>query len=471
MARISLVSSSLEKGDRLGINGCEYFQPPLNLCMLAASLRQMGHAVQIVDPEPLGLTTSETTARIISFEPNCVGFSSTTFSISAIAKIAAQCQRLKITTILGGNHVTAKPLKTMQRFEGFDFALLGEADLTLPKLVGELKRNRKSPKDVEGLVSRCGERLRETPRGSFVRNLDALPLPAVDLLPDITSYYQPKFKTVHPLPVFPIVTSRGCQTPSMMCDRTMFGLQKRSHGPYYIYRLISHLTNRYGIRHILVRDQTFLAEKETVLSLCEMLSESLQDLTWSCFTRADLVDPKILPAMRKAGCTRLIIGYQPGSQTVIDSMNIGMNVECIPVAVKQAKAHGFMVKGDFFIGGFGETGETIEETCRLVHQLPLDDFTLTMFRPLPGSEAYEIASQFGKACTDWDRCGTEYFIPNGFTSEQLERAYWRVFRSFHLKPHRLFWPLKSPSGTFGNIRKMSKAGLSILRPPRNLEEY
>lgn len=53
-------------------------------------------------------------------------------------------------------------------------------------------------------------------------DLDSLPMPAWDLLPDISKYYQPANHSFIRLPAGSLVTSRGCPGKCTFCDKSIW---------------------------------------------------------------------------------------------------------------------------------------------------------------------------------------------------------------------------------------------------------
>ena len=94
---------------------------------------------------------------------------------------------------VGGPHVSAVPERTLERFPGFDYGIVGEGERSYFELIdapGERARRRA---DVAGLVYRDGGGVRANPRAPYLDGdeLDRLPPPAWDLLPDFPLRFQP----------------------------------------------------------------------------------------------------------------------------------------------------------------------------------------------------------------------------------------------------------------------------------------
>ena len=68
---------------------------------------------------------------------------------------------------------------------------------------------------------------------------------------------------------------------------------------------------------LLIKDDTFTTNEKRILELCQGIRERKLRFLWSCDTRVDLLSDKLLREMRLAGCQRLSLGVESGSQRII----------------------------------------------------------------------------------------------------------------------------------------------------------
>lgn len=413
--------------------------PPLGLAGLAAVAREAGHTVALVDAECLGMDAAAAADAVLALEPRVVGVTAVTMTVHAAASVAAlvKARSPKALTVLGGPHATALPEATLGAFPAFDVVAIGEADDTLPGLLGAFLRESGPLESVAGLAVRtpAGAPVRTPPRAP-VEDLDRLPLPAWDLLPDIATAYRPPLNAVRRLPAGAIITSRGCAGRCTFCDRSVTGRRVRFHSPGYVMRAVTELAVRYGLRDIHFHDDNLLAGRRRLLELCDLLAASGLDLTWSAEGRVDMVAPDVLAAMRRAGCWQIGYGIESGSQAQLDRLCKGITLEEIDAAVRMTRAAGIESRGFFMAGAPGETPETLAATSRLIASLPLDDMLVQTFDPHPGTE---IAAGLPVDFSDPKEWGAASrwsggFVPEGLTADDLSRFQRAAFRAFYLKP-------------------------------------
>jgi len=227
-------------------------------------------------------------------------------------------------------------------------------------------------------------------------------------------------------------------------------------------KMIKHLYYEFGVREILIEDDTFLIFQKRLKKICEMLSEERLDLSWSCLGRVDTVNPQILKLMRKAGCWQIGYGIESGSQRILDFIKKGINLEQIQSALLWTRKAGIKTKGFFMIGHPLETRETIEETIRFAKRIDLDDFDINKFTPFPGSEINKIANKYGKFDNDWEKMNLlqTVFVPFSLTKRDIEYYSRKALREFYLRPNIIFSHLrlltKDPVRMFYNILTILK---------------
>ena len=465
MTDIVLVNPPLSLGDlygNLAEGGSEL--PPLGLCSLAAVVREAGFSVRIVDAMALRLTPEQTVERIREFETNLVGITSTTMSVANAAHVAGLCKQEGMTTLLGGPHLTAVPEETFRRHPEFDIGVLGEGENTLSEVIDRWKREGDLA-EVKGLLLRSNGDLITTPPRPFIEKLDDLPLPAWDLLPDLATYYQPAVDSLYRFPASSLVTSRGCPAKCVFCDRSVFGRRPRGFSADYMIRMVKTLRNQFGIRDLFIHDDNFLVFFRRTREFCERIISEKIDITWSCLGRTDQVDWSVLPMLKKAGCWQINYGIESGSQEILDLIGKGTTLEEIEEAIRKTKEAGIRVKGLFMIGNFGETPETIADTYRLIRKLDLDDFHMTCFTPLPGSEAFRVAHEYGQFDPAWENMNmfsAKNFVPTGFTREEIESAYRKAYRTFYLRPRIMLYYL-GKLRSWPMAKKILRSGLTFLK--------
>lgn len=466
MLDILFVNPPLSLDERYGkLKTGGSYAPPLALCNLAAVTREAGFKTKILDCAALELNYDAAIDKILKENPKYIGITAVTISIDNASKLIKmlKSKTKEVTVILGGPHISAVPEETMKRFPEFDIGVLGEGEITIVELLKALEE-RKPLAKIDGLILRKNKKVWIKPR-KYIQDLDKLPLPAWDMLPDMVKYYRPPLYSFNKLPSSSIVTSRGCPGQCIFCDRSVFGNQVRGYSAEYVFRMIKNLHENYGIRDILIDDDTFTLLRERTIKLCKMLIKAKMDLTWSCNARVNHVKPDLLKLMKKAGCWQIAYGIESGSQEVLNVLKKGITLPMIKRAVKWTKQAGIRTKGFFMIGNPRETLKTMEQTLKFAQSIDLDDFQLGIFTPLPGSEIYHHAEKYGSFVNDWKKMNlwSPIFVPKELTEQQLLDFQSQALRRFYLRPKIIFSYLSMCFKNPRNFIKLAKGANVFLK--------
>lgn len=411
--------------------------PPLNIATLAAITCQNGFRTEIIDAEFLGMSAQKTAEQILGKDFKYVAITAVTMSIHKAVELARLIKKENKEAIIlvGGVHMTALPIETMRRSPELDIGVIGEGDETITELLNVLEGGGDlSP--VKGLVFRRNGNLVVTEDRPPLKELDKLPMPAWDMLPDLKNYFRGPTYCLDKLPMGLLITSRGCPSHCNFCDRSVTGNVFRAHSAHYVMQMIREQYHKYGIRGMHIIDSNFILNKKRVRDICTLLKEEKLDFSWSCLARVNLVTPEILGLMKEAGCWRIDYGLESGSQSVLNTINKGITLEQSKQAVKWAKEAGLRVRGFFMLGNPTDTPETIRQTIDFAKSLDIDMFHFTFYSCFPGSTMYKDIRAYGEYKENWEEMSLwkPTFIPRGMTEEELLRFQKLGFREFYLRP-------------------------------------
>ena len=420
--------------------------PGIGTLVLAAVARARGHRAHIVDGKRTGTPPEDVARRVAELAPDHVGISATTISIHNAARVAACVKALvpRAVVTVGGPHVSAVPERTLRMFPAFDYGIAGEGERSYPALIERLAAG-DDPSDVSGLVYRHrgldGAGVRANPPAAYLdgEELDELPEPAWELVPDFPVKFQPNVFNYRATPVASVVTSRGCPFSCTFCDRSTSGRRGRFHGVDYVVAMCRRLEGL-GVRHILFYDDLFTVDRRRVAALCErFLSEGFR-FTWSCNSHPNLLDAAHLRLMRQAGCWQIAYGIESGSQRILDRVKHEVRLPRMLETLRRTRAAGIRVKGLLMMAHPGEDEESLEETVQFLRSAPLDLAQITKFTPYPGTPSYATVREDGRFVEDWEQMNAMnwVFVPRGLTPAVLERYFRRAYRTFYTRPDVLW---------------------------------
>jgi anaerobic magnesium-protoporphyrin IX monomethyl ester cyclase len=443
LLRVALISSPISLEERYGsFSGAGNTESSFALVCLAAIALQEGMDVRVIDAAAENLSVDRTVEEIKKYKPDIAGISSTTAGIVASGKLANYLKEIdpKVITIIGGCHVTSLPEETLAEFNNFDLAVIGEGEKTFAEILKAVAQTGTIPQDIPGTALIIEGRYVQNSRRPIIDDLNKLPLPAWRLLRGFPKSFLPSPARMNRLPCASVVLARGCPNHCEFCDRSVFGNKVRSYRPDYALGLFKDLAHNFGVREILIEDDTFIISHKWVTEFCEKLIAEKIDITWSCLGRADRVTPDILKLMKKAGCWHISYGVESGDQRILDAMNKREDIAQIERAVRWSREVGLRTKGFFMVGFPGETVESLQLTSNLALRLPLDDISVMQLTPFPGTALYQYAAEYGVFEKDWRKMNTlsTVFVPHGFNAADLEKARAEMLRAFYLRQSILF---------------------------------
>ena len=423
----------------------DHIQPPVGLAYLAGAI-QHEHSAAILDMLKTRMTDEEFCGYVQSGQFDVVGFQCYTQELQSVAKLAALVKSVSkdIVTIAGGPHPTLLPKETMEYLSTtLDFLLRGEGDITFPLFLQCLKQNLKNIETVSGLIWKQADKVIENAPHEFVKDLNALPLPAWELIQPQT--YPPAqhgafFKK---FPIAPIVTTRGCPYACKFCSAPVLsGRNVRFHDPEKILNEIRLLHSQYGIREIHIIDDNFTINRSHANAVLTKIIEAKLDISiaFPNGIRVETVDKELLDLMKRAGAYLISLGIESGSDRILQLMNKKLKVAATEEKVNLIHKAGLDVAGFFVIGFPGDTKEDIEKTIKFSLKLPLIRANYFDFLPLPGTPIYYELEQKGElAKIDWKQFHfmTAPYAPAGMTREQLRSYQRKAFLRFYLRPRIL----------------------------------
>jgi radical SAM superfamily enzyme YgiQ (UPF0313 family) len=197
--------------------------------------------------------------------------------------------------------------------------------------------------------------------------------------------------------IFPhaqVWASRGCPFkcifcvwPAAMTGNDPDGKGKRTvryYTPEYMENFLGYLIKRFPFKSIYFDDDTFNLGNKHTLEMCEVMGKI--GLPWSAMCRADTIPIGTWKIMKDAGCFGVKLGFESGSQFVVDHIvNKHLNLEEGAGVVRHLKEIGMSVHGTFTVGLPGETAEQRQETIRFIKSLPFDSHQLSGTAEIEGT--------------------------------------------------------------------------------------
>ena len=286
--------------------------------------------------------------------------------------------------------------------EGIDYVLIGEADETVYELCQVLRSGTDpTENEVSGIAYRLPDgSIRKTAQRQLLRDLDKLPMPAWDLV-EVGSYHH-AWKKHHGYSSLNLVTSRGCPFSCNWCAKPIWGKHYVQRPVKQVAEEMKWIYQNFKPDHIWFADDIFGLSESWLIEFQKALSADNIHINYTIQSRADLLTPKAITALKKSGCNEIWLGAESGSQKVLDAMNKEIIVEDLRNAVFNLKSSGIQT-GLFFQFGYpGETMEDILASADLIRDTLPEKIGVSVTYPLPGTPLYESVQSHLLGKTNWE---------------------------------------------------------------------
>lgn len=395
---------------RKGFDLQNRFYPPLGLVYLAAALLPEGHHVEILDmvseaPDTkwefrgthvcYGMTDEALAERIADSNPRIIGITGFTSQHARIVEIVSKIKVgfPDITVVLGGIHPTALPNMMMEQ-SGADFVILGEGETSFTRLASAVETgDQEQIRRIDGLVYRHGERIEINPKTSFSRDLDSIPLPARELLPN-TAYLEHEVS-------MPVITSRGCPYSCVFCCVSLLqGQRWRARSPEHVVDEVELIVNRWGYKTVAMFDDAFNVIPERVERICkEIIRRGLKiNVVVPSSLMIKHLTRDTLYWLRQAGCSAVVLPFEHSDEKIRNTIiNKGLTTEQFDKVLDWCRELELLAMVNLVIGLPGETEETLQSLDRYVAEnaFRMDALTVYIGTPFPGTRFFEECLEKG----------------------------------------------------------------------------
>lgn len=362
---------------RAGDLDADFFQTPYGLFSLAAQALRAGHQVKVLNLS--AYTWSEVERVVAALDADLFGMSCWTANRRGVGMTAELVRKLhpEAHIVVGGPHATPFAREMLQHHPQIDTVSLGESDETFLELIGRLEQ-RQPTTGIAGTAYRSGDRIELGPKRGSIRELDDLASPH--------DYFGTHI----------LMTSRGCPWQCTFCGaETTWGRGFRGHSVNYVVDAIESALEKLPVKMIQIKDDTFTANRKRAMQICREIRRRGLQFFWSCDTRVDVLSEELLLEMRLAGCQRLSLGVESGSDRILENIDKKITAREIVEAGNLAKSVGIQVRFYMMLGNRGETAETFRETLAFLDVAQPHQYIFSCLSIYPGTRDFQEAVRQG----------------------------------------------------------------------------
>jgi hopanoid biosynthesis associated radical SAM protein HpnJ len=333
-----------------------------------------------------------------------------------------------------GAHVAVHPGESLQASTAIDFVARTEFDFTIKEVAEGRPLG-----SVAGLSFREDGRVRHMPERPVLEDMDALPYVVDVYRRDLTVEQYFIGYLLHPY--VSLYTGRGCRSRCTFClwPQTVGGQRYRTRSVAHVVGEIARARRLFPqVKEYFFDDDTFTDD----LPRAEAIARGLGTLgvTWSCNAKANVPEPT-LRVLRDNGLRLLLVGYESGSQAILNNVRKGIRVDAARRFTRAARDLGIRIHGTFILGLPGETRQTIEETIAYACELDPDTIQVSLAAPYPGTALFRQARERGwlaggdlVGATGVQAAALSYpHLPDTEIFAAVERFY----RRFYFRPRKM----------------------------------
>lgn len=193
-----------------------------------------------------------------------------------------------------------------------------------------------------------------------------------------------------------IISSYGCSYNCFFCANRALSGSRIVYRPIEdVIDEIDYFVKNYDIQQISFMDDNIVADKKRAKALFREIIKREYNIEIQIGNLAawDL-DDEILKLLHDAGCTRIGISVESGSQQVLyNIMHKPLNLDIIPDLVRMFKKYDIMMIADFIIGLPGEKWEDIRASMNYAENMGADLCNINIAVPYPETGLYTYMTE------------------------------------------------------------------------------
>ena len=422
MADILLTHSNHLYSDRKQVRKMQPY-PPLQTLVAAAVLRRRGYRVALFD-STLKSPADGFEAALAHYQPRMLAVVEDNFNF--LTKMCLQRNRelahwmagaareAGVPAVVNGSDATDHAAEYLAA--GFDLVLIGEVEATILETAAYLLDGAGSPEQIRSLAYSEAGKVRYTPRRAPISDLNALPMPAWDLVD--AAPYRDAWNSAHGLFSLNMVSSRGCPYRCNWCAKPIWGDTYHCRSAAQVAEEMREIKQRFHPDQIWFADDIFALSQQWTGEFADAVELAGARIPFKMQSRCDLMTRPTVDALARAGCSEVWMGVESGAQEILDAMDKGTRIRQVVEARENLRKHG--IRACYFLqfGYPGETWSEIEKTVALVRKTRPDDIGVSVSYPLPGTEFHRmVSSQLGPKENWADSGDLDMMFQGAFTTD------------------------------------------------------
>ncbi|MCP4024479.1 MAG: B12-binding domain-containing radical SAM protein [Desulfobacteraceae bacterium] len=378
-----------------------------NAVFILTAILKDKYDLSIIDANGSDLSKHEVKRLVGELKPDAVLVSGISIEyhqqFHAVFEIVKQVSP-GIVTILGGAYATLMPEEAVKD-DNISYIMIGHAEYRIDRLLEYIfTNNPEAINQMPGLAFKDNTgKIKITPLDKKIVKLKQLVHPDYTMH-DISPYLDQAHMDITangPGNTFLLMTSRGCPLNCVFCANDVN--QGRGIVNYNAGKMIKrlrYLIDRYDLNNIVFNDTMFFGKSKHATHVIDgmiQLKKEYPGLTWHCSNLSSWsLTPEVINRMKQAGCNKVIISVESGSQRVLkEIIKKPVKLETIPEVIKWCRDADMHICSNFVIGLPGETWSEIRQTFKFAEDMGFDYCNFHIATPQPGTHLHHIVRDMG----------------------------------------------------------------------------
>lgn len=294
---------------------------------LASVLRDEGISVHLLDTPMLEWDVKRTLEYVRDIPAKVVGISALQAQAEGAVGITKELRGAgsRAPIILGGQFPTFCYDRLLVDFPEIDIVVRGEGEVAFLSLVKRLLSD-EAWEDCPGIAFRRNGEVACNESPPLIADLDALPFPARDTLPQVHSIGA----------MVSVSSSRGCPSRCSFCSIHKF--YRLGKGPIWrcrsaenVVEEIKSLVKDHEVKQFIFVDDNFIGAgekgKQRAAEIAEAIMKENLGVKFLISCRVTDVEEELFSLLKRAGLTTVGLGIEAGNQRQLDTFNKGATVE------------------------------------------------------------------------------------------------------------------------------------------------
>lgn len=335
------------------------------------------------------LSWQERLDQALKWKPEVIGLTINSFTLDHALEIVTHCRQKtdpQVVYLAGGPHLNMFQKSFLEKYHYlFDFAFLGEGEITLPDLL----KNLNQPQKVKGILyyeARKDEVIQTEPR-PLIEDLNSLPFPDFKVFDTVSAKAG--------LHNYQMMSSRGCPFGCVFCFK-MWGRKWRARSAENVLAEIKQAKKKYRPKTLTFWDDNFTLDLKRAKRICDlMISEKINLPYGLAGMRADLADEELICKLKESGCNNISMGIEDADPKTFPLVGKGESLKQIEKTVKLIQKYEIPLIGYMVTGLINHTYQSFLRSLEFIEKLGIAAHWSIAF-PFPRTPLFVWVHQNGR---------------------------------------------------------------------------